>query len=270
MATLAAASLSEAERRTLDRFVSLLEEEYGEDLRAVWLYGSRARGDAWEESDIDLLVVTTNGGEDGRRIRELRAQAAEAEGIYYGWVSVLAGSPGWVAERRAVEAFFIQEVNRDKIVLAGSEVETPPDFSFHEEPGQVRQRTREYLTVARRHLADAHLIAGSGSAEAVIHDAYYAALNAARALLSEDDRFARGHGGTWNAILERYVEAGRMDASLPSRAAALQEKREQADYGPRTPAEPFPHFESADGAEALEVAKSFLAAVEELLDGRAK
>lgn len=39
------------------RFVRLLSEAYGERLRGLFLYGSRARGDAAEDSDVDLLVV---------------------------------------------------------------------------------------------------------------------------------------------------------------------------------------------------------------------
>jgi predicted nucleotidyltransferase len=45
MATLATASLSDAERRALDRFVAAVQRELGDELHAVWLYGSRARGE---------------------------------------------------------------------------------------------------------------------------------------------------------------------------------------------------------------------------------
>lgn len=34
-------------------------EIYGDVLESVWLYGSRARGDHWNESDLDLLLVTS-------------------------------------------------------------------------------------------------------------------------------------------------------------------------------------------------------------------
>jgi predicted nucleotidyltransferase len=45
MPSLAEASLSETDRRTLERFVERLEEELRPRLSSVWLYGSRARGE---------------------------------------------------------------------------------------------------------------------------------------------------------------------------------------------------------------------------------
>ena len=41
----------------LDRYVPVLEERFGADLVSVVLFGSRARGAARPDSDIDLLVV---------------------------------------------------------------------------------------------------------------------------------------------------------------------------------------------------------------------
>lgn len=41
----------------LDRYVTALEERFGADLVSVVLFGSRARGTAGPDSDLDLLVV---------------------------------------------------------------------------------------------------------------------------------------------------------------------------------------------------------------------
>jgi predicted nucleotidyltransferase len=93
----------------------------GGDLRALWLYGSRGRGTAYRESDVDLLVIA-EGGRDryGRIVGDLSEEAAIAEGESPFNYSVHVHDPEWLEGRRAIESFFIQEVERDKIVLAGS------------------------------------------------------------------------------------------------------------------------------------------------------
>ena len=116
-----AAQLEESERRVLERFASRLAQELGSDLRGLWLYGSRARGVAHSESDVDLLVIA-DGGRDryGRIAGDLSEEAAIAEGESPFNFSVHVHDPEWLQGRREIESFFIQEVDRDKIVLAGS------------------------------------------------------------------------------------------------------------------------------------------------------
>jgi len=77
---LATAQLTAGERRTVERFASRLGNDLGNDLRALWLYGSRARGSAHRESDVDLLVIA-DGGRDryGRIAGDLSEEAAIAE-----------------------------------------------------------------------------------------------------------------------------------------------------------------------------------------------
>lgn len=58
---LATAALTERERETVQLFASRLRDALGDDLRALWLYGSRARGEAHPESDVDLLVIADGG-----------------------------------------------------------------------------------------------------------------------------------------------------------------------------------------------------------------
>ena len=118
---LMAAQLTESERRTVEHFASRLGNELGDDLRALWLYGSRARGRANPESDIDLLVIA-DGGRDryGRIAGDLSEELAIAEGESPFNFSVHVHDPEWLQRRREIESFFIQEVDRDKIVLAGS------------------------------------------------------------------------------------------------------------------------------------------------------
>ena len=115
------ASLSASERRALTRLTRLLEQRLGDELVAVWLYGSRARGEPLhEESDVDVIVVTRSGREDWDSVYRALVEAADAEGENPFAFSLHVFDPEWIADRRGIESFFMREVDRDKIVLAGT------------------------------------------------------------------------------------------------------------------------------------------------------
>jgi predicted nucleotidyltransferase len=119
MATLVDAALDPQERELLDHFVDALKAEYGDDLAAVWLYGSRARGERdHEESDIDVLVVTRSERSDDALIPTLW-RVLDESGNPPVIVDPRQRSLAWVEDRRAIESFFLRELDRDKIVLFG-------------------------------------------------------------------------------------------------------------------------------------------------------
>lgn len=116
------ATLSEAERNTVRRFVALMDDALGDDLRGLWLYGSRARGETPREgSDVDLLVIANGDRERQWRLAmDLSEAAALAEGESPFTYSVHVHDEEWLRGRREIESFFVGEVDRDKIVLSGS------------------------------------------------------------------------------------------------------------------------------------------------------
>ena len=125
MREFAATSLSPDERALLERFAALLAQRLGASLRAVWLFGSRARGEqpAHEDSDVDLLVLVDDDSWEGSRrvyavldeaAAELRPQAITP------WFAIHVHTPHWLAERREIKSFFIDEVDRDKVVIERS------------------------------------------------------------------------------------------------------------------------------------------------------
>jgi len=118
---LAAAALTEKQRETVRRFAARLRDALGDDLRAVWFYGSRARGEAHAESDVDLLVIADGGRDRYQRIAwDLSEEAAAISGESPFSYSVHVHDREWLRGRREIESFFIREVDRDKLVLAGS------------------------------------------------------------------------------------------------------------------------------------------------------
>lgn len=68
-----------AERQRSDRiareFAAELRKRLGDCVQKIILYGSRARGDFWEGSDFDFLVILDPKGRD---FRELDDEAIEA------------------------------------------------------------------------------------------------------------------------------------------------------------------------------------------------
>lgn len=124
MAVLSQTSLSADERQLLEAFVAELHSRLGDGLRAVWLYGSRARGEppADEDSDVDLLVIVDDASWDERMaisatLHEVaRTLGTDAVAYYF---SVHVKTPSWLAQRREIKSFFMAEVDRDKVVLAG-------------------------------------------------------------------------------------------------------------------------------------------------------
>lgn len=124
MRTLAEASLSTDEHALLARFVEELRGRLGDELHAVWLFGSRARGErSSEESDVDVLVLVDDASWAGKMVvHDVLDAAAPALGLEdLTWsFSIHVNTPAWLEQRRAIDSFFIAEVDRDKVALSGA------------------------------------------------------------------------------------------------------------------------------------------------------
>ena len=104
----------------VERFVERVQESLGRDLEAIWLYGSKARGVAAEESDVDLLVLARGGRERHREMVAGIAREMETlDGAGRAVLSAAVQDREWLAERRQIEDFFVRDLDRDKIVLFG-------------------------------------------------------------------------------------------------------------------------------------------------------
>ena len=63
-------------------------------------------------------------------------------------------------------------------------------------------------------MASAQLQPAGGHAATAVSTACYAMLYAARAALSERDRHARSHAGTWGLFREEFVLTGEVEETL--------------------------------------------------------
>jgi predicted nucleotidyltransferase len=123
MTVLAETSLVADERALIERFAEELRLRLKDELHAVWLFGSRARGEEpSEESDVDVLVLVDDASWDGRMlVRQMLDDAARELGLEaLTWsFSVHVHTPAWLAQRREIRSFFIAELDPDKVLLGG-------------------------------------------------------------------------------------------------------------------------------------------------------
>jgi len=121
MRSLSEATLSDDERAVLSRFVSQIQADLGDRVRAVWLFGSRARGERVEPlSDIDVLVIADRGGfvHSAPFYDALHTAAGQLGLDEVAWsFSVHVHDESWLRRRRAAGAPFVDEVERDHIEL---------------------------------------------------------------------------------------------------------------------------------------------------------
>lgn len=112
---------------------------------------------------------------------------------------------------------------------------------------------------ARRRLAAAYANLEIGLPFMAAGAAYYAMLYAARAALSEQDRYAKTHSGTWTLFAELFVAPGSFDSGLLRPVQEVRALREGADYDARDPS-------AAQARAATEHAEAFVDAVAQMLE----
>lgn len=120
-------------------------------------------------------------------------------------------------------------------------------------------RSDEFLEAAKSQLGAARVTLEAGFPSAAISTAYYAMLYAARAALSERDRYAKTHSGVWGQFHKTFVTTGAFDEQLHQKAAAAQDLREAADYEAKV-------LPLKKAEQTLALAEKFVQAVSEMLD----
>ena len=70
-------------QKVLDDVKIKMSEIYGDDLDKIILYGSYARGDYGDDSDIDIMVLVKCGEDEIKKLRKSLMSAASDLGIEY-------------------------------------------------------------------------------------------------------------------------------------------------------------------------------------------
>lgn len=106
-------TLAPATRTAVEEFSRRVRARFGDRVVKLVLFGSHARGEATEESDVDILVVIDDlTPSDGREIDEIVGDILTRMDVV---LSPLVLSAARFAELRARERRIAREINRDGI-----------------------------------------------------------------------------------------------------------------------------------------------------------
>ena len=106
--------------RALMRYRYSLEQAFGRRLRELVLFGSHARGDAHEDSDVDVLVVVDDLTEQERRIAiDLAYDANAAERDVWVGICPIVYSTAQSNELRQCERLIMRDIARDGHWITG-------------------------------------------------------------------------------------------------------------------------------------------------------
>jgi predicted nucleotidyltransferase len=107
--------LADEERQAATEFVDRLHQEFDGQIASVLLFGSRARGEAKPDSDMDLLVVISDASPKTRRaIRYLAVEIWLKYGIY---LSTRVWSQAHWHKLERMQTLLYRNIRRDGIRL---------------------------------------------------------------------------------------------------------------------------------------------------------
>jgi predicted nucleotidyltransferase len=103
-------------RETLDRFIGEIRERFGSRVVSIRLFGSYARGESHEESDVDCLVLLDQvSRDDDRAVTDLAADLIwQVGGVV---ISPLIMSAAEFEAWKALERRAPLEIERDGVLL---------------------------------------------------------------------------------------------------------------------------------------------------------
>jgi len=107
--------LTDQERRSVTEFVERVRQQFDGQLVSAILFGSRARGEAQPDSDMDILVVMSSADPQVRRaIRDLAVEVWLEHGLY---LSTRVWSQAHWRELEALQTLLYRNIRRDGINL---------------------------------------------------------------------------------------------------------------------------------------------------------
>lgn len=107
--------LSNEEQSWLDSFIRTIQQRFPDKIERVIVYGSKARGDAGPDSDLDVLVVLKDDTVSRAGVRLIGYELALQTDVV---PSILVYTTQELEQRREHRSVFIEAVEREGVVVA--------------------------------------------------------------------------------------------------------------------------------------------------------
>lgn len=118
--------LTKNERDALETFVTRLRQLYGDDAQLVMLFGSKARGDFDDQSDLDVLVVVRFPNEDyWRHWQQIADMAWEVEFEHDVVLTTIIRAPAAFKQMQRDRLLLYRNIEQDGVRLWTSMPDAP-------------------------------------------------------------------------------------------------------------------------------------------------
>ncbi len=238
-------SLLDTKYSALEDFVQrLLSSDLKDQIAKIILFGSMARGDARQDSDIDVLVF---GFGDLRKLFRVCAEVAFDILIESGeYIEVLVYC---IDDFSPPRSYFLY-----RVMLYGKEI-----YSMGEE--ELKERQLEgYLSLAQEYLEVAESSLAEERYRVAVDTAYNAAEACARGLLLlRLPELPRSHRGLITKFGEQYTKDGPLPKKLGRTLNTMLELRGRARYDANSP------MGKEEAQDAIELARTLMQALESKL-----
>jgi uncharacterized protein (UPF0332 family)/predicted nucleotidyltransferase len=247
-----AALLADLERR--------LGRRFGKRFVALYLFGSRARGDHEPDSDVDVAVVL-----DQELPRPFDVTREILEDTYDLLLDTGYYIQPWPLEKGSLDdpsSHPYPQISR--AVLRDGTLIGPPFRSYQPRrvvPREAYPMTEDLLRRARQAVRSARTLLSAGDLNGTVNRAYYAMFYAAHAALAHKgiEAVSSKHGNVVGRFGEHLVKTRLLPRSLGTSLNQMLELRRKADYGSGVA--------PVDAKRGLSQAETFVEAVERLVRG---
>ena len=251
--------LTDRERESLARFLEQLEAECGDRVQRVVLFGSRARGDHEDESDVDMLVVTAE--EQDKAVVDRLTPRDDV--VFF----TLAMSEAEYRRYQRLQFPLYVNLRRDGIELwdpQQAEIEQR-EVPLHFPEGEQRtdEATKEtiafYMERAYHNLQSIHALQEDDFLDIALSRAYYACFYALTAALYAINVVRGKHPRVQAALSEFLVKPGLIEEEYRDTYEQLFKYRQTNDHEPDSWPEP------EETRHLLAEAERFVARIETFL-----